>query len=98
MGLIDGAAMPHRVGDLSVLAAQRAYTEAGYQWVEHIFNDDNPANCTIDFTKIADPLYFCRHPVGEFGWGRFPREIAWSMALDWLKSNNPESSPCHEKL
>jgi len=69
-----------------ILEAQQAFMYAGYQWQESIFNDNCEDNCYIVFSKNTSPVYFERHPEGDFAFGRFSREKAWSMALDWLET------------
>lgn len=66
---------------------QARFTEAGYQWQEHIFNDSNPHNCSIKFTKETSPHYFTEHPLGDFGFGRFHRYYAWLLAEEWLNTH-----------
>jgi DNA-binding XRE family transcriptional regulator len=70
---------------MDILAVQQRFIDAGYQFVEHIFNDDRGVgNCSIQFTKDECPHYFTKHPLGDFGWGRFPRMDAWRNAAEWL--------------
>lgn len=64
---------------------QEAFRSAGYQWIEHIFNDGHyVGECSIKFTRSKEPNYFTDYPVGDFGWGRYTRIAAWSMAYEWL--------------
>ena len=72
---------------LSILGIQEKFYAAGYQWEEHIYNDDFYCNCSIHFTISNDPNYFSKHVLGDFGWGRFPRIECWQMANDWLDKN-----------
>jgi len=83
-------------GNWQIGVAQQAFMDAGYQWREHIYNDGSINNCSVDFTKNQSPTYFCKNIIGDFGWGRYPREVCWSKALEWLNSKNLENAPDHE--
>lgn len=72
----------------AVATAQKEFSEAGYQWVERVFNDNNSKDCLITLTKFTDPCALLGgHPEPDdtVGWGRYTRENAWSMALKWLR-------------
>lgn len=76
--------------DKAIFAAQKAFANAGYQWVEHIFNDGDPGNCLIKMTKSTDPYDIDR---GKYTvcWGLFTRAGAWSKALEWLSHQQSRS-------
>jgi len=75
-----------------VAKAQKAFCEAGYQWEENIFNDGCD-ECMVKFTKSQDPTALSRYPEPDdtVGWGRFPRDQAWSMALEWLQKQQRQA-------
>ena len=74
---------------LELMAIQERFLQAGYQFVEHIFNDEKAkyfGNCSIKFAKDPDPHQFTygNNLCGDFGWGRFDRMHAWRQAAEWL--------------
>ena len=77
---------------MDILAVQQRFINAGYQFVEHIFNDDKPA-CSIKFTLNKSPHHFTEHPCGDFGWGRFSRMSCWRQAAEWLDAVEAGEQP-----
>lgn len=69
---------------MDILAVQQRFIDAGYQFIEHVYNDGYWANCSLVFTKSKEPTYLLRHPIGDFGWGRFQRMECWRYAAEWL--------------
>ena len=70
---------------VDILAVQQKFIDAGYQWEEHVYNDDLHDNCSIQFTKDPSPNYFLEHVMGNFRWGRFSRESCWEQANAWIE-------------
>ena len=71
---------------MDILAVQQRFIDAGFQFVEHVYNDGNCRNCQIKFTRDTSPHCFTpdRNLLGDFGWGRFSRMEAWRQAAEWL--------------
>jgi hypothetical protein len=72
------------VTDMSMEQLQDAIRGAGWQWLEHVFNDGNDRDCYVRFSNKTSPhaLDTRREDYdGEsIGWGRFPRRDCWEMA------------------
>lgn len=68
---------------MNILEIQQRFTNNGFQWLEHIFNDGLP-DCSIKFSLSKNPHYFTDNRLGDIGWGRFSRIEAWNKANDWL--------------
>jgi len=75
---------------MNILTIQQRFIDAGFQYLEHIFNDGK-ANCYIKFSRCQSPHHFddcsskdCVYRKNDVGWGRFSREEAWRMAAEWL--------------
>ncbi len=72
---------------LYISRVQSRFREAGFQWIEHIFNDRKHGDCycSIKMTISDIPTYFSQYSViGDIGWGRFERVNAWTKAELWL--------------
>jgi hypothetical protein len=90
-GSWQGPVTPENRSNLSVPEIQQKFYQAGYQWIEHIFNDGNSYNdCYIRITKHTCPLALGRYESGEVGWGRFGREYCWREAYQWLLTQDKE--------
>ena len=76
---------------MTIEQMQNVIMSKGYQWVEHIFNDDLP-KCSIKFTLDKSPHYFTKNVMGDFGWGRFERYEAWKQAYDHITLIVPNQS------
>lgn len=72
---------------LEIIRIQNLFIRHGFQFVEHIFNDDNNHNCFVQMTreKRYDALTPGTWAKDIVGWGRFPRIQAWMMAEEWLQ-------------
>lgn len=75
IGLVDNEA--------HIMKIQRVLKAWGYQWVEHIFNDESDLDCSVDFTKDNNPCYFSieDNSITCSGWGRNTRLHCWNSAL-----------------
>lgn len=71
---------------MNILEIQEVFQKHGFQWIEHIFNDDHWGDCMIDFTRDRNPMALLTfpRPADCVGWGRFRREHAWLQAYEWL--------------
>lgn len=76
---------------MTIEKIQNELVAAGYQWVEHIFNDGIARNCSIRLTLCKSPHHFdsctyddCEYKNKDVGWGRFERLDAWLQAKEWL--------------
>lgn len=81
---------------IRIARIQDRFREAGFQWMEHVYNDGLHQDCSIKMTMSIDPTYFSKYRVtGDLGWGRFPRVVAWEKASQWLDraSRNPKLIP-----
>lgn len=78
-----------------ILEVQQRFMDAGYQWVERIYNDGRSSNCSIKFMKDTDCHGFTEgnHLLGDFGWGRFTRNHCWAQAEAWLDEHYPKLKP-----
>jgi hypothetical protein len=69
---------------VTILEMQDVILARGWQFVEHVFNDDccGLENCFIQLTQDKDPLALTKYPrpTDCIGWGRFRREVAWLKA------------------
>ena len=68
----------------------------GLQWMEHVYNDDFYANCSVKFTFSTKPHYFTSFNIcGDYGWGRFRREVCWQYVDAWLddRENGTKERP-----
>jgi len=70
--------------EVLIAQIQKELMKLGYQWEERIYNDGNPYNCYVIFTKNNKPHYFTDNILGDFGWGRFTRITAWKKAYEFL--------------
>lgn len=82
----------------TIAEIQNRFIKAGFQFQEHIYNDGHERDCSIEFTRCRNRHHFgagrcmkCDN-IGEVGWGRFPRLIAWSYAGEWLKTFTQSNS------
>lgn len=81
---------------IRIARIQDRFREAGFQWIEHIYNDGLHQDCSIKMTTSYMPTYFTKHRVtGDLAWGRFPRIVAWQKASEWLDRalENPKLIP-----
>lgn len=63
----------------------------GWRWQEQMFNDGNPNDCLVAFTKSKDNQYWIGYNYLEsHAWGRYPRLDAWKRAHEFLL-NHPEA-------
>jgi hypothetical protein len=79
---------------MTIQQMQDEIIAAGWQFQENVFNDDNPRNCYIQFSKSKSPHVFSiprEHdsPLwderkGMKGWGRYERQHAWEMAYNLI--------------
>lgn len=71
---------------MDILAVQQRLIDAGYQFVEHVYNDGNPRNCFVAITKDTNYTFnFENHfSRGGHGWGRFDRQRTWMYIAEWL--------------
>lgn len=70
----------------SVHEIQLLVRAAGYQWLEHIFNDGGP-ECSLTLTRSPIPLAFDEPPdESRIRCGRFSREVCWLDVYIWLRS------------
>lgn len=69
----------------SVQEIQLLVLEAGYQWVEHIYNDGGVADCSLSLTKDRDPVALLERPP-QMRCGRFSRHVCWLDVFIWLRS------------
>lgn len=84
---------------MDILAVQQRLIDAGFQFQEHVFNDDKHRNCFIKITRVKSPHAFdipgkydhitVEEAREELGWGRFPRVEAWRLVAEWLDEHHP---------
>lgn len=83
---------------MGILEIQERFRAAGFQWWEHIFNDEHKyvGDCMIKLTQDKSPHAFSSYPRPEdtVGWGRFSRIQCWEMAYQWLLQREKTCSSC----
>jgi len=77
---------------MDIMKMQDKLKDMGYQWREHIFNDDFiSADCYLEISRSTNPCVFLNDDPKTLGWGRFSRERCWSMALDFVSEQENET-------
>jgi hypothetical protein len=81
--LIEGAHYAHEqwLEEMTEIARiQGEFKRNGWQWNEQVYNDGSPDDCSIAFSMETNPTYLSERVTGDYGWGRFPRLVAWKLA------------------
>lgn len=84
--------------EILITKIQRVLSKLGYQWQEHIYNDNVlGAECYLEITNDTEPTFFIKGKMGV-GWGRFGRLSCWKQALNYVEQQKPiVSSKIQEK-
>ena len=81
---------------MDILAVQQRLIDSGYQFIEHIYNDElskKGRNCYVTITSSKDNSFSseyssnkrnCIHWDTIHSWGRFDRMECWKLIAEWL--------------
>ena len=79
---------------MDILAVQQRLIDNGYQFIEHIYNDElskEGRNCYVTITSSKEPSfaeYYLSNKIVDWEtinrWGRFNRMECWRLIAEWL--------------
>lgn len=84
---------------MDILAVQQRLIDNGFQFIEHIYNDELSTirNCYITMTKNNNPGFSFHHATNrelnideKLSWGRYNRMYCWRLVAEWLDIHYPQ--------